>query len=119
MGIMGIFVMTETIDLNKGFSDDSEDIIELTDLIEEGLVEEELEDGSSAGVVLEMEQPAGAADGGDATAVPTDEALEAALIRIIEKKYAKRLDALFVETVERVVEREIAAIKKSLLKDLS
>lgn len=116
---MGIFVMTETIDLNKGFSDDSEDIIELTDLIEEGQVEDGLEDGSNADMVLEMEQPAGAAETGNTTAAPTDEALEAALIRIIEKKYAKRLDALFAETVERVVEREIAAIKKSLLKDLS
>ncbi|MCP4117356.1 MAG: hypothetical protein GY737_18560 [Desulfobacteraceae bacterium] len=111
--------MTDTIDQNKGFSDDGEDIIELTDPIKEGLVEEGPDDGSNADVVLEMEKPAGAVDTGNAIPVPSDEALEAALIRIIEKKYAQRLDALFVETVERVVEREIAAIKKSLLKDLS
>jgi hypothetical protein len=111
---MGIFVMTETIDLNKGFSDDDEDIIELTDLIENGP-----DDGSNTDVVLELEELADAVETGNTAAVPTDEAIEAALSRIIEKKYAQRLDALFVETVERVVEREIAAIKQSLLKDLS
>lgn len=111
---MGIFVMTETIDQSKGFLDDDHgDIIELTDLIEE-----RSDDGSNADGVLELVEQAGAVETGN-TAVPTDEALEAALSRIIEKKYAKRLDALFVETVERVVEREIAAIKQSLLKDLS
>ena len=111
---MGIFVMTETIDLNKGFSDDDEDIIELTDLIENGP-----DDGSNTDVILELEELADAVETGNTAAVPTDEVIEAALSRIIEKKYAQRLDALFVETVERVVEREIAAIKQSLLKDLS
>ncbi len=116
---MGIFVMTETIDQNKGFLDDDHgDIIELTDLIEERLDDGSNADGANADGVLEMKEPAVAVETGNTT-VPTDEAIEAALSRIIEKKYAKRLDALFVETVERVVEREIAAIKQSLLKDLS
>ncbi|MBI9088855.1 MAG: hypothetical protein JEZ12_06535 [Desulfobacterium sp.] len=106
--------MTETIDQSKGFLDDDPgDIIELTDLIEE-----RLDDGSNADGVLELVEQDDAVETGN-TIVPTDEAIEAALSRIIEKKYAKRLDALFVETVERVVEREIAAIKQSLLKDLS
>jgi hypothetical protein len=111
---MGIFVMTDAIDLNKGFSEDDEDIIELTDLIEN-----RMDDGSNGDVVLELEELADAGETGNTVAVPTDEAIEAALTRIIEKRYAQRLDALFVETVERVVEREIAAIKQSLLKDLS
>ena len=105
--------MTETMDLNKDFSDDDGDIIELTDILED------LPDDGDDAVGLSGTKVAA----GDAAAVsndiPDDDAIEAALLRIVEKKYAQRLDALFVEAVERVVEREIAAIKQSLLKDLS
>lgn len=96
--------MTETMDLNKDFSDDDGDIIELTDILED------------------LPDDGGGADARDAAVshgIPDDDAIEAALLRVVEKKYGQRLDALFVEAVERVVEREIAAIKQSLLRDLS
>ncbi|ACN15187.1 hypothetical protein HRM2_20890 [Desulforapulum autotrophicum HRM2] len=105
--------MTETMDLNKDFSDDDGDIIELTDILED-LPDDGDDSGELSGTKAAARDAAAFSHG-----VPDDEAIEAALLRIVEKKYAHRLDALFVEAVERVVEREIAAIKQSLLKDLS
>ncbi len=105
--------MTEIMDLNTDFSDDDEDIIELTDILEDLPDSGGTDDGVSAADAAVRDGAAAVGPG-----VPDDDAIEAALLRIVEKKYARRLDTLFVEAVERVVEREIAAIKQSLLKDL-
>jgi hypothetical protein len=109
--------MTETMDLNKDFSDDDEDIIELTDILED-LPDDGPDDGNEgdglSGTTAAARDAAAVGYG-----VPDDDAIEAALLRIVERKYAHRLDAFFVEAVERVVKQEIAAIKQSLLKDFS
>lgn len=113
--------MTETMDQNDNLSkdgkseedqpDDNLEIIELTDIFE-GVV---ADDGQPYKSLTSITPEKGLArDDGN---LISDDAIEAALLRIVEKKYARQLDALFVEAVERVVEREIAAIKQSLLKD--
>jgi len=101
--------MTETIYLNKTFFDDDEDIIELTDIcgkvLDQGLNDDRFFDQNEVGKNDDLSL--------------TDELIEAAFLRIIEKRYGKRFDTFFAETVERVVEREIAAIKQILIKNLS
>lgn len=115
--------MTETMDLNKDFFDD-EDIIELTFDDDEDIIEltdicgKVLDQGLSEDRFFEQTK-LNHGVGTNGAVVLTDKLIEAALLRIIEKRYGKRFDTFFAETVERVVEREIAAIKQILLKNLS
>ncbi len=44
----------------------------------------------------------------------TDEQLEAALERTVEKLYAEKIERLMIETIEKTVTREIEKIKRSL-----
>ncbi|MBU1195235.1 MAG: hypothetical protein KKE62_15960 [Proteobacteria bacterium] len=46
------------------------------------------------------------------------EDIEAALERVIEKKFAGRMETLLFEVMEKVIEKEILQIKSRLLKDL-
>lgn len=46
------------------------------------------------------------------------EDIEAALERVIEKKFADRIETMLFEVMEKVIEKEIMQIKNSLLKDL-
>ena len=123
--------MTETMDWNDNFSgggrvdgdqvdgdqadpnqsDDDEGIIELTDILDGAVDDDGKIDQSNSTIMSEkgMAQE-------DASPL-SDDAIEAALLRIVEKKYAGQLDAIFVEAVEKVVKQEIEAIKKNLLKD--
>jgi hypothetical protein len=48
----------------------------------------------------------------------TQEQVEAALERVIENKFADKIEAILFEKMEKVIEREIADIKESLQKDL-
>jgi citrate lyase gamma subunit len=72
-----------------------------------------------------MDEPAGAdlveADDSTASIQAIDlsrEQMEAALERMIEKKFGDRVETILFEVLERVIEREIAGIKDSLQKDL-
>lgn len=111
--------MTETMDRNDSFSHDDQahddqEIIELTDILD-GVVEDDGNvkiDQSHSTAMSEKEMAS--VDG----SLLSDDAIEAALLRIVEKKYAGQLDAIFVAAVERVVKREIEAIKQSILKDI-
>jgi hypothetical protein len=110
------------MDRNDNFSDEDQShedqshedhgIIELTDILDEIVDGDGKADQSPSTVMSEKGMAR------DHDSILSDDAVEAALLRIVEKKYARQLDALFVEAVERVVKREIAAIKQSLLKDL-
>lgn len=44
--------------------------------------------------------------------------VEAALARVIEKKFAGRIEAILFDVMERVIQREIEEIKEKLQKDL-
>lgn len=48
----------------------------------------------------------------------TQEQLEAALERVIEKKFADKIEALLFESMEKVIKKEIVEIKDRLQKDL-
>ncbi|WP_300464739.1 hypothetical protein [Desulfobacula sp.] len=120
-----------------------EDLIELTDIVEEGtidldlgIVEEtpvkdeenfEIEDeiDFNEGFEIEIDSPADEVPMAPIETIEpawessvTQEQIAAALERVIEKKFAEKIDTLLFEVMERVVEQEIARIKKRLLKDL-
>ncbi|CCK79812.1 hypothetical protein [Desulfobacula toluolica] len=125
-----------------------EDIIELTDMIENddtdfgphGVKEDSLkleenfetedEFFFDKGLELEMGDPTDADPTGDdslelekITESTSDlnvsqEQVEAALERIIEKKIAGKIETILFDAMEKVIEKEIAGIKKSLQKDL-
>jgi hypothetical protein len=48
----------------------------------------------------------------------SDEKIETALERVIEKKFAEKIEPLLFETMERVILKEIQKIKTTLLKDM-
>lgn len=48
----------------------------------------------------------------------SSEQIEAALERVIEKKFANKIETILFEVLEKVIEREIAEIRESLQKDL-
>lgn len=126
---------------------DKDDIIDLTDRVADGSSQEEDQDiieltqvapgdgGDKNGqtspdpVVLEdveigpEEELSLDSDSGN-TAAATDiadvrgEEIEAALERLIEKKFSQTIETILFEVTEKVIQREIADIKASLQKDL-
>lgn len=48
----------------------------------------------------------------------SEEQIEAALERVIEKKFAEKIDPLLFDTMERVILQEIKKMKAALLKDM-
>jgi hypothetical protein len=48
----------------------------------------------------------------------SDEKIETALERVIEKKFAEKIEPLLFETMERVILKEIQKIKNTLLQDM-
>jgi hypothetical protein len=55
----------------------------------------------------------------DADEIPVSEKqIEAALERVIEKKFAEKIEPLIFDTVERVILQEIKKIKAALLEDV-
>ncbi len=125
-----------------------EDIIELTDIVENGDIdldpdgikkdsfklEEnfEIEDEISFNddLELEMGDPTDADPIGDdsfeseeftesaADLNVSQEQVAAALERVIEKKFADKIETILFEAMEKVIEKEIAGIKESLQKNL-
>ncbi len=111
-----------------------ETIIELTDIAEEddsGLslditTEDEVEiEEEFEGLELDLETQSPVEDVSDEIETEsvqdlsvTQEQLEAALERVIEKKFADKIEPILFEKMEKVIEREIADIKESLQKDL-
>ena len=47
----------------------------------------------------------------------TQEELEAALEKVIEKQYTDKIEGFVLQTVEKVIEKEISELKESLKKD--
>ncbi len=91
------------------FSDDEmpdENLVELTDVDDFN----EIEDIEKAVAAGEISAP-------DEISV-SDEKIETALERVIEKKFAEKIEPLLFETMERVILQEIQKIKTTLLKDM-
>ena len=137
-----IIDLTDIADKEKAPST-QEDIIELTDIIgddtaildmesrkAEGFKSEEnleLENDISftEGTELTMEDPVnGEPSESDVVAAPgmqfsvPQEQLEAALERVIEKKFADKIEFLLLEGMEKAIKKEIIEIKERLQKDL-
>jgi hypothetical protein len=120
----------------------TEDIIELTDIVEDQSAELdldsikedsfeakenlELEDDISFKEELELEiddpvdevalEPSVVTEPATELSV-TQEQLEAALERVIEKKFADKIDRLLMDGMEKAIKKEIVEIKERLLKD--
>jgi hypothetical protein len=93
---------------------DDETIIELTDIVEE--------DAPGLSIEITTEDQIEVEEKIEVAAIPdlsvTQEQVEAALERVIEKKFADKIEAILFEKMEKVIEREIADIKNRLQKDL-
>jgi len=95
-----IIELTQIVDENKLVDDN--DIIELT---------EQLVD------VDEFDPNTGASIGNEDHI--SEAQIRSVLEKIIEEKYAHRMDELFSDTIHKVVEKEMEKIKNSLLKALT
>ncbi|WP_413909865.1 hypothetical protein [Desulfobacula sp.] len=120
-----------------------EDIIELTDIVEDqsaapdldSVMEEGFNSGENLelkddiyfkeGLELEMNDPVdevpvesiAVTESGMDLSV-SQEQLETALERVIEKRFADKIDILLIEGMEKVIKKEINEIKERLQKDL-
>jgi beta-glucosidase-like glycosyl hydrolase len=83
--------------------------IELTDMEEVSDIEMDIED-------IESEDPIH--DDRTEEMTVSQEQIEAALERVIEKKFAQKIEPLLFDTMERVILQEIQKIKTTLLKDM-
>lgn len=112
-------------------------IIELTDVVEDDEdLEQTLSDDILSDVGIPDEKPLELADEQDFSDIEdfdrtpaaddisvsdeisvSESQIEAALERVIEKKFAEKIEPLLFETMERVILQEIQKIKTTLLKD--
>ncbi|MFO7911098.1 MAG: hypothetical protein R6V15_02955 [Desulfotignum sp.] len=97
-----IIELTDIVDDMDAVSEDAvpdDDIIELTDIdpVTEGPgVEEVLPDNAAI----------------------SQQQIEAALERVIEKKFSEKIDIILFDVMERVISKEIKEIRENLQKDL-
>lgn len=69
-------------------------------------------------VPADMENDLSETDRGPENIDISDDRIDAALERVIEKKFSERIESILFEVMERVIEKEIQEIKDSLQKDL-
>jgi len=91
----GIIELTQVVD-EDSYDEPDQDIIELTD------VNTQIEETKES----------------DLESTITREQVDAALERVIEKKFAVKIEKILFEVMEKVLEKEIADIRKRLQKDL-
>ena len=95
-------------------------IIELTEITEEKSLTDDAVDLEDDGIIeltdIEPDAPVGDND------LNVDDVssaqLEAAIEKIIEKKFSGTIETLLFQVMERVIEKEIKEIRESLQKDL-
>ncbi|MCA1787228.1 MAG: hypothetical protein LC657_14745 [Desulfobacteraceae bacterium] len=103
-------------------TEQDEQIIELTDIVDD--VDAVSEDQMSDDGILELTDIDAASDalvGEDVLpdgAAVSQQQLEAALERIIEKKFSQKIEAILFDVMERVISKEITEIRENLQKDL-
>ena len=103
-----------------------EEILELTEIVRDGAVPApgtEQDTGTERPASPEGGQgyPAGESSGLQLTGTGevTREQIEAALVEVIEKRYAHTIDSLLRETVEAVLEREIRDLREKIIGKLN
>jgi len=129
------------MDLSGEFmADSNDDIIELTQVVEEDALQEdhnileltqlaedqddmlELENAAGAALPEKLQESAAAAVSPDQTGPDlsgfTKEQLDAAIERVVEKKFSRQIEQILFEVTEKVIKREIAEIKAGLQRDL-
>ena len=110
-----IIELTQIVENGSESGDD--DILELTEIVGED------QQGLDLDIVTEKD-PEDAADPGPAIAIDlegldvTQEQVMTALERVIEKKFSDKIETLLFEVLERVIQSEITEIRDSLQKDL-
>ena len=106
-------VVEDDEDLDQTLSDDI--------LSDDGIPDEtpvELSDVHDFNDIEDIDRTPAADDISASGEISVSEAqIEAALERVIEKKFAEKIEPLLFETMERVILQEIQKIKTTLLKD--
>lgn len=97
-------------------------IIELTDIVDDAdaVSGDEMADDDIIELIdidVAPDAPEGHNVQPDEPAV-TQQQVEAALERIIEKKFSEKIDVILFDVMERVISREIREIRENLQKDL-
>ena len=98
-------------------------IIELTDIVDD--VDAVSEDEMADDDIIELTDIDAAPDDPEEGTVLPDEGsvsqeqIEVALERIIEKKFSEKIDVILFDVMERVISREIREIRENLQKDLN
>lgn len=126
-----IIELTDLAEDNAGEGDNKDDIIELTDVEPDVEPEPVLElepeqvQAPEPSIVLPGLLPDGAPEtenrsegkNKDLPEVTMDQ-VEAALERVIEKKFSEKIESILFDVMEKVVTEEIKEIKQNLQKDL-
>ena len=102
--------------------DEDQEILELTQVVEDQDDMPVPENGSAIpGELPEMESAAAAVapaeDLSDLSGL-TMEQLDAAIERVVEKKFSRQIENILFEVTEKVIKKEIAEIKEGLQRDL-
>ena len=97
-----------------------EDIIELTEplVVEDKSFDEDMIDLVKPIVDVDETDPLIGVSTGNEDHI-SEAQIQSVLEKIIEEKYAHRMDELFSDTIHKVVEKEMEKIKNSLLKALT
>ncbi len=119
-----IIELTQVVDDKR--PDDDQDVLELTQVVKDQDSVIELEDES----IVTMELPQMDSDAVEISPeksfdqVQPDlsgmsmEQLEAAIERVVEKKFSRQIEKILFEITEKVIKKEIADIKEGLQRDL-
>lgn len=101
-----------------GTPEEDQEILELTQMVED---QEEMPEDESVvpGELPGMESDAGPSE----QALPdlsglTVEQLDAAIERVVEKKFSRQIEKILFEVTEKVIKKEIVDIKAGLQRDL-
>jgi len=106
--------------------DDDQDVLELTQVVEDQDSVIELEDES----IVTTELPQMDSDAVESSPEKSSdqvqpdlsgmsmEQLEAAIERVVEKKFSRQIEKILFEITEKVIKKEIADIKEGLQRDL-
>lgn len=111
----------ELSDIAVGTSREDEEIIELTeDLVDEArsaISGARFDDGEEATGIIELDEPVAEPIEPEHEKISvTDQQLEAALERVIEKKYGERIETLIDEVIRHKLTEEIESLKNLILK---
>ncbi len=102
----------EGLDLQKKEEYVEESIEEIEEEIEDITIDLEDETNLSDKEIVSDEM-----DSSEELSISADQ-FEAALERVIEKKFADKIESILFEVMEKVIEKEISEIRESLQKDL-